>query len=244
MDDEIWLRVIGFETLYRVSNFGRVRSIPKRVKIGTNTRFIPGRIMQQRTDIYGYKSVKISDRHRTKLKKVHQLVLEAFVGLRPPGMQCRHRDGDKSNNCLTNLCWGTPKENAQDKIDHGAQPRGENAGSSKLKDSDIAKIHHLYNQGKTIKQLGEIYGVSGPAIGYLLRGNTFKHCQPTSPALTRPSGFQPGNRAKGKLNDQQRASILHGYSAGKSYTTLAAEFGVSYVTIWNLVNGKSYRPIV
>jgi hypothetical protein len=49
----------------------------------------------------------------------HKLVLLAFVGPREVGLQTRHLDGDPSNNRLSNLAYGTAKENAQDTIRHG-----------------------------------------------------------------------------------------------------------------------------
>lgn len=51
--------------------------------------------------------------------KVHQLVLEAFVGPRPEGMVTRHLNGDPSDNRLTNLAWGTHAENNADTVQHG-----------------------------------------------------------------------------------------------------------------------------
>lgn len=50
---------------------------------------------------------------------VHTLVAAAFLGPRPEGMQVRHADGDRTNNTLGNLCYGTPKDNMQDAISHG-----------------------------------------------------------------------------------------------------------------------------
>ncbi len=50
---------------------------------------------------------------------VHRLMLETFVGPRPEGYICRHLDGDPTNNHLSNLCWGTPRENYDDTIRHG-----------------------------------------------------------------------------------------------------------------------------
>ena len=69
-----------------------------------------------------YKSVGINGRHYL----IHRLVLETFIGPCPEGEVCRHLDGDKRNNSLNNLCWGTLKENTQDAIRHGthSQPRG------------------------------------------------------------------------------------------------------------------------
>ena len=50
---------------------------------------------------------------------VHHLVLEAFVGPRPPGMSGLHRDDDPANNHVDNLYWGTSSENAFDRVRNG-----------------------------------------------------------------------------------------------------------------------------
>lgn len=50
---------------------------------------------------------------------VHKLVLMTFIGPRPDGMECRHLDGNKLNNNLSNLVWGTSKENHADRKLHG-----------------------------------------------------------------------------------------------------------------------------
>jgi hypothetical protein len=57
-----------------------------------------------------------------KTRKVHQLVLEAFVGPKPEGGVCRHLDGNRTNNHITNLRWGTRSENSKDRWDHGRGP--------------------------------------------------------------------------------------------------------------------------
>lgn len=46
---------------------------------------------------------------------IHKLVLEAFVGERPSGMQACHGNGDKTDNRLVNLRWDTVKANHRDK---------------------------------------------------------------------------------------------------------------------------------
>lgn len=70
----------------------------------------------------------------------HILVLEAFVGLRPEGEQTRHLDGNHANNCLGNLCWGTSKENGEDKVKHGTSVRGEAVHCAKLTEEQVKKI--------------------------------------------------------------------------------------------------------
>lgn len=73
-------------------------------------------------------------------RQVHQLVLEAFVGLCPDGMECRHLNGVRDDNRLENLCWGTRKENQNDKIVHGNSLKGERNPYAKLSNEDVVEI--------------------------------------------------------------------------------------------------------
>lgn len=50
---------------------------------------------------------------------VHVLVLAAFVGPRPDGLEVRHIDGNPENNRLSNLEYGTSSENSLDQVRHG-----------------------------------------------------------------------------------------------------------------------------
>jgi hypothetical protein len=54
-----------------------------------------------------------------KQRPVGQLVLETFVGPRPPGLEMCHRDDDPWHNALPNLYWGTRSENRQDLVRNG-----------------------------------------------------------------------------------------------------------------------------
>ena len=54
-----------------------------------------------------------------KTRRVHRLVLEAFVGPCPLGMECLHADDDPANNSLSNLRWGTRSENIHDRVRNG-----------------------------------------------------------------------------------------------------------------------------
>jgi hypothetical protein len=53
------------------------------------------------------------------VEDVHPLVAAAFIGPRPDGMEIRHLDGERFNNAAVNLCYGTPSENARDRVNHG-----------------------------------------------------------------------------------------------------------------------------
>jgi len=68
----------------------------------------------------GYRCVTLyrNDGKPTKVL-VHHLVLEAFVGPRPPGKEGCHWDNNRANNYIENLRWGTRSDNMQDSVRHG-----------------------------------------------------------------------------------------------------------------------------
>lgn len=61
----------------------------------------------------GYKMVQPYLNGKRKLKYVHQLVLEAFAGLRPEGLVCDHINRDKTDNRIDNLRYVTRSENGK-----------------------------------------------------------------------------------------------------------------------------------
>lgn len=94
---EIWKDIKGYEGLYQVSTFGRVRSANKLLHLNTNT--------------YGYKHVTLSRGKSQKTMVVHRLVATAFIE-NPLGLpQINHKDGNKNNNTVSNLEWTTQKDN-------------------------------------------------------------------------------------------------------------------------------------
>jgi hypothetical protein len=123
MTAEHWLPVVGYEGIYEVSDRGRIRTVPRRVPCkGGKTRQINQRIKKPSLTKAGYLIIKLTRNHEDRSVSVHPLVLEAFVGPRPPGMECCHADGDKTNNALSNLRWDTKRANELDAIRAGRRP--------------------------------------------------------------------------------------------------------------------------
>jgi hypothetical protein len=96
-------------------------------------------------DKKGYLNFDLVDHGFYKTSKVHRVVLEAFVGPCPPGMEGRHAgDNNKSNNRASNLAWGTPLQNARDKDAHGTSAlcahTGESNGRSVLTIENVIEI--------------------------------------------------------------------------------------------------------
>lgn len=190
---EYWRDVPGFRDYYRVSDRGRVKSLTKVVRFGKKMRTIPGRLMRLRSSADGHQTVKLSKAGVGKVCFVHQLVLFAFVGPKPVGKQCRHLDGNGSNNRLDNICWGTPKRNSADRIFHGTQVNGDRVHCAKIGEADVPKIHAEYMAGDSCEIIARRRGVSSQAVKLVLADKTYKHCQPAVRAVMRPGGFKPGN---------------------------------------------------
>lgn len=112
---EIWKPVVGYESSYEVSDLGNVRSLDRIIttKSGVNKRR-KGQPLKPIVLKIGYCAVNISG-----MKYVHRLVLEAFVGECPDGMETCHKNGIRTDNRLENLYWGTSSENSHDIVRHG-----------------------------------------------------------------------------------------------------------------------------
>ena len=105
---------------------------------------------------------------------VHRLVMLAFDGPQPEGMECRHLNGNPADNRIENLKWGTRKENEADKVSHGTDNSGERHGRAKLQNWQAKEARHRYASGLwTPSGLTKIYGCSGTAFSLMLRGMTY-----------------------------------------------------------------------
>ena len=125
MDDkqptiERWKPVNGHEGIYEVSSHGRVRSLDRTITYyDGRVRRCRGKVLRTHLDRYGYEVVGLCNQGRQKTRTVHSLVAESFIGARPEGMEVCHNDGNPANNHVANLRYGTPSDNALDKVRHG-----------------------------------------------------------------------------------------------------------------------------
>lgn len=73
-------------------------------------------------DIRGHVGVKLRQGGQVKSRYVHQLVLEAFVGPRPEGLEACHWNDVSDDNRLDNLRWATKSANRYDCVRNGGDP--------------------------------------------------------------------------------------------------------------------------
>jgi len=123
LEGEIWLHVVGWEKLYEISNFGRVRSFKREVLIHHGLKmFRNPKIRSIHIDKYGYNRVTLRGVKQIKSMKsirIHRLVAMAFIPNTENKRCVNHKDGNKKNNIVSNLEWCTHGENIRHAFDTG-----------------------------------------------------------------------------------------------------------------------------
>lgn len=128
--------------------------------------------------VKGHYRIQLSCNNQRQQRYVHELVLINFVGFAPPGMLCRHLDGNGLNNNLSNLKWGTSQENSNDRVKHGNSPTGTKSNIATLSDGKVVAMRTLYRTGnETFASLGRQFGVSDCTARRACLGETWSHLQ-------------------------------------------------------------------
>jgi hypothetical protein len=164
---EEWRDIVGYEGLYQVSSYGRVRSFSRKTKTK------PVRVM--RLGITGkYLLVILQNNKIRRTFYVHRLVAKAFIPRVSGKPEVAHRDGVGTNNHVSNLRWTTHLENEHDKIRHKTRLYGEhsNAPVIKLTPTDVVAIRR---SNLTARELAAKYGVNVSNINNIWAYRTWKH---------------------------------------------------------------------
>lgn len=104
--------------------------------------------------------------------RIHRLVALAFIENKDNLPEVNHIDGDKKNNCVTNLEWVSGKENIKKSFEIGLHPsaKGENNANSKLTKAQVEKIKELFSEGDfTRAELSRRFNVSWTMINFIVK---------------------------------------------------------------------------
>lgn len=174
---EIWKSVPGYEGFYEVSNFGQVRSIDRITlrKDGTPYQKMPGKIFKPGIDKINRKHVDFYVMGKRHCFYVHYLVLLAFVGPRPEGMDCCHNDGNPLNNHIDNLRYDTRSGNLQDKVQHGTHNRGEKSPVHKLTEEQVYEIRERAHKGESHQSIAKTMPVTRRHVSDIVRRVNWFH---------------------------------------------------------------------
>jgi len=197
--------------------------------------------------VTGYPKVTLSQGNVQTDFSVHRLVLLAFVGKPPRSrMVCRHLNGDRADNRLSNLAWGTFKENEQDKADHGRRPVGAQVYGSKLTDQVVIEVRQRYAEGKTIDSLCAQYGLSRVSMIHAIHGNTWSHIPlPDYRGRVGPKGKPADGEGhhSAKLTAEKVIRIREQRAAGLSERAIAESMQVSRTCISHIVHRRTWDHV-
>lgn len=147
---------------YACDVFGNIYSLRRKLKL------------KQMTPKNGYKVVTLFNDNGQSQHKVHLIVLRTFVGSRKRGMIARHLDGDKTNNALANLRWGTPKQNCEDRDRHNRTYSGFNHHKAKMTEMKLHEFYKLMRIGLTLSELAKHFGISKSQAHVISKGLNWK----------------------------------------------------------------------
>lgn len=187
MTEEIWRPVKGYEGLYEVSSYGRVRSLDK---YDSMNRFYEGRILKLFADRLGYLSVVLYSNSKRKHYLVHRLVAEAFIPNPDNLPQVNHIDENPSNDNVDNLEWCNAKYNSNygTRIDRIRDIRLKNGTYTGLSKEEYRKKRYQEKKDKINERRREYY-----------RENREKICE-------RQKEYNHKNREK--INERQKEYYL------------------------------------
>lgn len=110
-------------------------------------------------------------------KTVATLILETFVSPRPSSKHhTRHGVAGISNDSLSNLRWGTARENVfNDKLRDGTLLWGEKSHYAKLNSKQVRSIRELCNSGNTHQEVADLFGIARTTVSAIARRETWKY---------------------------------------------------------------------
>jgi hypothetical protein len=181
LPNEIWKDAFSYEGLYKVSNFGRIKSVEKIItRSDFKTYFVKEYIFSKSLNTEGYASCCLVNHNGVKkTKNIHVIVAKTFIPNPENKPQVNHINGIKSDNRVENLEWCTRKENAQHAFKNGLLKisKGESHGRHKLKEEKIIAIRRLYKIKPSVKISGiaKKLNISVSQVNRILKRKCWTH---------------------------------------------------------------------
>jgi len=161
-----WKEVPGTDGNYLASDMGHIFSMPR--------RYTSGGFMSQHV-VCGYARAQIMYDKKKVLTLVHRVIIATFSGEDRPDMEVCHLNGDSLDNRMSNLVYGTKKENESHKLFHGTKIRGSSAYNAKMTEDSVREMRARYRDGESPTSLYEAFGISKGCGQNILYMRSWKH---------------------------------------------------------------------
>ncbi len=206
---EIWKDIQGFEGQYQAGNKGNIKSLERTVMFGHNKRIINERILKFNRHKSGYLYVNVG-----KKRTVHRLITKAFIPNPYDLPEVNHKDGNKSNNNVSNLEWVTRKENNRHKFEVlGYIPK---PIPYKRRHIDMDCVIADMKNKTPDKILCARYNISRTTVYLIKKENNIKY------------------QARMVLSNEDRMKVVNHIKEGLPNKEIIGMFGISIATIYNI----------
>lgn len=169
MEKEIWKDVVGYEGLYQISNLGNLKSLEKIIHQRKRAYKAKEKIMKPNILTTGYYYANLYKNGVVKKYVLHRLVANAFLPNLLNKPEVNHIDGNKLNNCVSNLEWVTNKENVIHAIKTGLKKY--DTQSTKIKQIRNGVVINVYN---SIHEAGRKTKINSGNISSVINGRRKK----------------------------------------------------------------------
>lgn len=160
---EIWKDIPGFESRFKVSNHGRIKSIDRLVNSvhGPKSKRVKGCIRVIGYDRAGYANINLEE----KTYSLHRIVGKVFIPNPENKPEINHKDGNKANNHVSNLEWVSVSENKKHRYRVLKQPPSRSMlGKTGLLMHNSKPVAELCESGR-IQRVFECATAAAKAIG-------------------------------------------------------------------------------
>lgn len=180
MEEEIWSDIKGYEGKYWISNYGRIKS--------------KNRLLKLTNGMDGYLKISLCLNGINRTFRIHRIVAITFIPNRKSNPSIDHINGDKHDNRVQNLRWCTAKENSNNPntkynntgfLGHthsdyvrcriSESQKGISNNNTKLNSEKVLEIRYLHKIGLSQRKIAKKYGVSHTNIGSIIRNKTWKY---------------------------------------------------------------------
>lgn len=161
LPNEVWRDIVGYEGFYKVSNFGRIKSLYRRKE----------KILKPSFSKRGYYALCLSKNGISKKVDVHILVAKAFIPNTQNNPVVHHKDSNPLNNNADNLEWVTYSKNVEHIYNSGTRQR-------KLTNEDIyyiRKVYKPFDKNFGANALARKFEVSPSTICDIFSGKYYKN---------------------------------------------------------------------
>lgn len=213
---EEWRDIPGFPG-YKASDMGRIASCKK--FISGSVRWIITseiqRILAGAVD-QGYRFYSLSCGKCQTVMRAYRLVMLAFVGPCPDGLEVCHNNGKKHDCRLSNLRYDTRAANVMDAFRHGAW----------MAERDVISIREQYADGQPVADIADVFEISGGHVCSIARGAVYK------------TYGGPVTHRHDSISVDDIACMIRLRESGMFLREIAARFSVSKSYICHILHGR------